>query len=79
MTLQKGLLWTKALEPFTQSRGIDWEVQIDECDVRDLFRCCSISGADIQRVLWNENGLNPSLPGAEAENERKAQNRAVPY
>ena len=22
-----------ALEPFTKGRGIDWEVQVEECDV----------------------------------------------
>lgn len=26
-------LYEKALEPFTKGRGIDWEIQIEECDV----------------------------------------------
>jgi hypothetical protein len=25
--------YEKALEPFTKGRGIDWEVQMEECDV----------------------------------------------
>ena len=25
--------YEQALEPFTKGRGIDWEVQIEECDV----------------------------------------------
>ncbi|KIM79868.1 hypothetical protein PILCRDRAFT_823055 [Piloderma croceum F 1598] len=55
--------YEQALEPFTKGRGIDWEVQIEECD----------------RILWNENGINPPLPNTEAENEWKMQNRAVPF
>jgi hypothetical protein len=26
-----------ALEPFTKARGIDWEIQIVDCDVRPHF------------------------------------------
>jgi len=55
--------YEKALDPFTKGRGIDWEVQVEECD----------------RILWNENGMNPPLPGTEAENAWKEQNRAVPF
>lgn len=29
-------LYEKALEPFTKDRGIDWEIQIEECDVSRL-------------------------------------------
>jgi hypothetical protein len=30
--------YEKALDPFTKGRGIDWEVQVEECDV-SLVRC----------------------------------------
>ena len=26
-------IYEKALAPFTKDRGIDWEVQIEDCDV----------------------------------------------
>jgi len=55
-------VYEKALEPFTKGRGIDWEVQIEECD----------------RILWNENGMNPPMPNSEEEKEWKRLNRAVP-
>lgn len=29
-------LYEKALGPFTKGRGIDWEIQIEECDVSRL-------------------------------------------
>ncbi|KAJ7457295.1 putative oxalocrotonate tautomerase [Mycena galericulata] len=28
--------YEKAIEPFTKSRGIDWEIQVTDCDVRLL-------------------------------------------
>ncbi|KZP19409.1 hypothetical protein FIBSPDRAFT_862854 [Athelia psychrophila] len=52
-----------ALAPWTKGRGIDWEVQITEDD----------------RTLWNENGMNPPLPGTNAEELWRIQNKAVPY
>ena len=30
--------YEKALEPFTKARGIDWEVQVEECDVRQFLK-----------------------------------------
>jgi hypothetical protein len=38
-------VYEKALEPFTKGRGIDWEVQIEECDVSYswLFKFVTIS------------------------------------
>ncbi|KAJ7247033.1 putative oxalocrotonate tautomerase [Mycena rebaudengoi] len=57
-------LWTgtrRLLEPFTKGRGIDWEVQVSECD----------------RLLWNENGMAPPLPNTEEEQIWKKENRAV--
>ncbi|KAJ7606646.1 putative oxalocrotonate tautomerase [Roridomyces roridus] len=50
-----------ALEPFTKGRGIDWEVQVSDAD----------------RVLWNENGVAPPVPGSEGEKIWKQENRAV--
>jgi hypothetical protein len=29
--------YEKALEPFTKARGIDWEVQITDADVRNFI------------------------------------------
>ncbi|KAJ7075915.1 putative oxalocrotonate tautomerase [Mycena belliarum] len=54
--------YEKALEPFTQGRGIDWEVQI----------------SDVDRVLWNMNGIAPPEANSEEEQIWKMQNRAVP-
>ncbi|KAJ7763177.1 putative oxalocrotonate tautomerase [Mycena maculata] len=53
--------YERALEPFTKSRGIDWEVQINDAD----------------RTLWNENGMAPPMPGTEEEKIWKRENRAV--
>lgn len=36
-------VYEKALEPFTKDRGIDWEVQVEECDVSHLHLCIAIS------------------------------------
>ncbi|KAJ6483590.1 putative oxalocrotonate tautomerase [Mycena vitilis] len=53
--------YEKALEPFTKGRGIDWEVQVN----------------DVDRTMWNENGMAPPLPGTEEENVWKRENRAL--
>ncbi|KAJ7674042.1 putative oxalocrotonate tautomerase [Mycena polygramma] len=53
--------YEKALEPFTKGRGIDWEVQIN----------------DVDRTMWNENGMAPPLPDTEEEDIWKRENRAV--
>jgi len=55
--------YEKALEPFTKGRAIDWEIQVEDCD----------------RLLWNENGMNPPMADTEAEKEWKVQNRPVPF
>ncbi|KAJ7599298.1 putative oxalocrotonate tautomerase [Mycena floridula] len=52
-----------ALEPFTKGKNVDWEVQV----------------ADMDPVLWNENGIRPPPPNSEAEDTWKALNRPVPY
>lgn len=31
--------YEKALEPFTKGRGIDWEIQVTDCDVSRGFAC----------------------------------------
>ncbi|KAJ7598094.1 putative oxalocrotonate tautomerase [Mycena floridula] len=51
------------LAPFTRDKGVDWEVQVAELD----------------RVLWNENGMAPPLSGTEEEKLWQIENRAVPY
>ncbi|KAF7368650.1 Tautomerase-3 domain-containing protein [Mycena venus] len=51
-----------ALAPFTKARGIDWEVQITDCE----------------RLLWNMNGMAPPLENTEEEKIWKQENRAVP-
>jgi len=74
--------YEKALEPFTKGRGIDWEIQVQDCDVSlqivPFWSICT-TVPYMQRVTWNENGINPPLPDTEAENEWKVQNRPVPY
>ncbi|KAF7337363.1 Tautomerase-3 domain-containing protein [Mycena sanguinolenta] len=50
-----------ALAPFTKARGIDWEVQITDCD----------------RLLWNINGMAPPQENSEEEKIWKQENRAV--
>ncbi|KAJ7202141.1 putative oxalocrotonate tautomerase [Mycena pura] len=54
--------YERALEPFTKARGIDWEIQVTDCD----------------RLLWHENGMAPPLADTEEENIWKQENRAVP-
>ncbi|KAJ7247034.1 hypothetical protein C8J57DRAFT_1081243, partial [Mycena rebaudengoi] len=54
--------YEQVLAPFTRGRGLDWEVQVSECD----------------RLLWNENGLAPPLPNSAEEEIWKKENRAVP-
>lgn len=74
--------YEKALEPFTKGRGIDWEVQVQDVDVSPqfaLFWSISTTHAHMQRVTWNENGINPPLPNTKAEDEWKSLNRPVPY
>ncbi|KZP31815.1 hypothetical protein FIBSPDRAFT_1037366 [Athelia psychrophila] len=56
-------LYEAAIAPWTKGRGIDWKVQITEDD----------------RTLWNENGMNPPLPGTSDEELWRIQNKAVPY
>ncbi|KAJ7915119.1 putative oxalocrotonate tautomerase [Mycena leptocephala] len=51
-----------ALAPFTKARGVDWEVQITDCD----------------RLLWNINGMAPPGENTEEERVWKRENRAVP-
>ncbi|KAJ7333245.1 putative oxalocrotonate tautomerase [Mycena albidolilacea] len=51
-----------ALAPFTKARGLDWEVQITDCD----------------RLLWNMNGMAPPDENSEEERIWKRENRAVP-
>ncbi|KAK7052610.1 Tautomerase-3 domain-containing protein [Favolaschia claudopus] len=51
-----------ALAPFTEARGIDWEVQIVDCD----------------RELWNINGMAPPEGNSEEEQIWRKENRAVP-
>ncbi|KAF7368652.1 Tautomerase-3 domain-containing protein [Mycena venus] len=50
-----------ALAPFTKARGIDWEVQVTDCD----------------RMLWNLNGIAPPLENTEEEKIWKQENRVV--
>ncbi|KAJ6526820.1 putative oxalocrotonate tautomerase enzyme-domain-containing protein [Mycena capillaripes] len=50
-----------ALAPFTKARGIDWEVQIVDCD----------------RLTWNLNGLAPPDANTEEEKIWRRENRAV--
>ncbi|KAJ6590856.1 putative oxalocrotonate tautomerase [Mycena sp. CBHHK59/15] len=49
--------YEKALEPFTRARGIDWEVKIN----------------DVDRTLWNENGIAP--PEVDTEEEKYGSKR----
>ncbi|KAF8208945.1 putative oxalocrotonate tautomerase [Mycena galopus ATCC 62051] len=51
-----------ALAPFTKARGIDWEIQITDCD----------------RLLWNINGMAPPAEKSAEEEIWKQENRAVP-
>ncbi|KAK0450518.1 putative oxalocrotonate tautomerase enzyme-domain-containing protein [Desarmillaria tabescens] len=55
--------YEKAIEPFTKGRGIRWEIQITEMD----------------RDLWNENGMNPPLGGSDGELLWRKLDRAIPY
>ncbi|KAK0190635.1 tautomerase enzyme family protein [Armillaria mellea] len=55
--------YEKAIEPFTKGRGIRWEIQIAEMD----------------RDLWNENGINPPLGGSDGEILWRKLDRAIPY
>ncbi|KAF8158645.1 putative oxalocrotonate tautomerase [Mycena galopus ATCC 62051] len=50
-----------ALAPFTKARGIDWEIQITDCD----------------RLLWNINGMAPPPEKSVEEEIWKQENRAV--
>ncbi|KAF8208955.1 tautomerase enzyme family protein [Mycena galopus ATCC 62051] len=50
-----------ALAPFTKARGIDWEIQVTDCD----------------RLLWNINGMAPPAENSEEERLWKQENRAV--
>lgn len=73
--------YERALEPFTKARGIDWEIQVTDCDVRrpPLFVPKIILTAPrLQRELWHENGMAPPLADTEEENIWKQENRAVP-
>ncbi|KAJ6592613.1 putative oxalocrotonate tautomerase [Mycena capillaripes] len=54
--------YEKALEPFTKARGIDWEVQVVDCD----------------RLLLNLNGMALPEENTEEERIWKSENRAVP-
>jgi hypothetical protein len=71
-----------ALAPFTKARGVDWEVQITDCDVGlNSFHFPFFNNYSIlikKRLLWNINGMAP--PGENTEEERvwKRENRAVP-
>ncbi|KAJ7800770.1 putative oxalocrotonate tautomerase [Mycena olivaceomarginata] len=49
------------LAPFTKARGLDWEVQVTDCD----------------RLLWNLNGMAPPEETSEEGNIWKQENRAV--
>ncbi|KAJ7609759.1 putative oxalocrotonate tautomerase [Mycena polygramma] len=51
-----------ALAPFIKARGLDWEVQVTDCD----------------RALWNMNGMAPPEIDTEEEKVWKRENRAVP-
>ncbi|KAF8171770.1 putative oxalocrotonate tautomerase enzyme-domain-containing protein [Mycena galopus ATCC 62051] len=51
----------KALEPFIKARGIDWEVQVVDCD----------------RLLLNLNGMALPEENTEEERIWKSENRAV--
>ncbi|KAF8158635.1 putative oxalocrotonate tautomerase [Mycena galopus ATCC 62051] len=51
-----------ALAPFTKARGIDWEIQVSDCD----------------RLLWNINGMAPPAGKSAEESIWREQNRAVP-
>ncbi|KAJ7674009.1 putative oxalocrotonate tautomerase [Mycena polygramma] len=53
--------YEKAIAPFTRTRGIDWEVQVSDCD----------------RSLWHMNGMAPPLPGTELERLWRWEDRAV--
>ncbi|KAJ7606639.1 putative oxalocrotonate tautomerase [Roridomyces roridus] len=53
--------YANALKPFTNDRGIDWEVQV----------------ADYDRLLWNLNGMHPPESHTEEERIWKKENRAV--
>ncbi|KAF7358211.1 Tautomerase-3 domain-containing protein [Mycena venus] len=53
--------YEKVLEPFTKARGIDWEVQIVDCD----------------RLLLNLNGMALPEENTEEERIWKSENRAV--
>lgn len=73
--------YEKALEPFTKALGIDWEVQVEECDVSPGTRSRHISDyltSFHQRVLWNMNGIAPPPPNSEGERLWKTQNKVVP-
>ncbi|KAK1215306.1 hypothetical protein PQX77_022097 [Marasmius sp. AFHP31] len=52
-----------AIAPWTQGKGLDWEVQISNTD----------------SVYWNENGLAPPPLESETFKLWKAENRAIPY
>ncbi|KAJ7763210.1 putative oxalocrotonate tautomerase [Mycena maculata] len=54
-------IYEKALAPFTTGCGLDWEIQVVDCD----------------RLLWNINGMvSPEFKSAE-ERLWKRENRAV--
>ncbi|KAJ7606633.1 putative oxalocrotonate tautomerase [Roridomyces roridus] len=55
--------YANALKPFTNDRGIDWEVQVTDCD----------------RLLWNLNGMHPPESNTEEERIWKRENRAVSF
>lgn len=55
--------YEKAIEPFTKGRGIRWEIQVAEMD----------------RDLWNENGMSPPPGGSDGELLWRKLDRAIPY
>ncbi|KAJ6526777.1 putative oxalocrotonate tautomerase [Mycena capillaripes] len=62
-TLKRAFMnqYEAALAPFTKARGIDWEVQVTDCD----------------RLLWNINGMAPPEEHTHEEEIWKRENRAV--
>ncbi|KAJ7333247.1 putative oxalocrotonate tautomerase [Mycena albidolilacea] len=62
-TLKRNFMdrYETALAPFTKVRGLDWEVQVTDCD----------------RLLWNLNGMAPPEENSEEGKMWKQENRAV--
>ncbi|KAJ7595336.1 putative oxalocrotonate tautomerase [Mycena floridula] len=52
-----------ALKPFTQDKGINWE----------------INAANADRIAWNLNGIPPPPADSAAEHLWRTENKAIPY